>query len=160
MPIDTSTCTPLETMVLQMDERIRSLEEDRPVHELLGNYQEVSRALWECVDELQLHIVSPMDYVCMYLSLFQKLPSVIRVEQGWELVNMSRRKEYARIAHYIFHCLRCHGQREVLNHWRQHAPFVKQELPPGHRAMDSASGSLHLSTVTLPFNLPGLSDDP
>jgi hypothetical protein len=154
LPFDISTCTPLERMVLQLDDRIRSLEADRPVHEMLGRYKDVSQALWECEEELQQHMVSPTDYICMYLSLFQKLPDVMRVEQGWELVRLCKNKQYARVAHYIFHSLRCHGQREIVNHWRQHAPFVKQELPPTHRGIDAVMHDLSgsLTAVSMPLN--------
>lgn len=151
--------TPLEKLVMQQEERLLSLEADRPVHESLGNYQHVSEALWKRCDELGQYIVSPSDYVCMYLNLFQKLPQDVRIEQAWEVTQLCRNERLADVAHYIFHALRCHGQREVINHWRQHAPFTKQQMPPTFGGMSSGGvgsvqlGGMYDGTITLPIPL-------
>lgn len=139
----------VEEALLQHEERLQQLERDKPVHEALGNYQDVSRALWNACPHLEGVMSCPEAYIGMYLNVFQRLPAQARCEQAWEVSNLAKDAHWQYLGHFIFHAMRVHNHKDALTFWKSHSPFIKKGSCPVNTFQDFGLVSLNLSAPNL-----------
>lgn len=115
----------IEAAVIQHEHRIQDLEKDKPVHEALGNYQDVSRILIASIEHLATVMSNPEAYIAMYLNVFQRLPRQVQIDQAWQVIELHKASNWNLLGQFTFHALRCHGGKDLVTFWRSHAPFHK-----------------------------------
>ena len=123
MHLEPTSATASEACILQHEERLQKLEEDRPVHEALGCYQDVSRCLYKCIPDLVDHLQHAHHHVASYLNLFQKLNDKARCEQAWQVTELYRNKDWKMMASFVWQALRIWGGRDTAYYWMTGAPF-------------------------------------
>lgn len=106
-----------ENMLLQHEDRLQELERLRPPHEALGNYQDVFANLYANLEDLRPHVQYVEDWVCMYLSVFQKMRAPVRMEQCWQILTLCRDQNWKMLAKFIYHACRLHN-KTLVPFWR------------------------------------------
>ena len=101
-------------------------------------FKELASALDAALPELISHLAEAEDLAACFLALSQALPPEYRAEQLWRVQDLVEKKQWPRLARFIFFSMRVHGQNIVKLQSTFPAPPVW--TPPRPSPFQGASG--------------------